>query len=135
MTIADIKVISEGGVEAVNDSGIVMRPTEDGGSLIPDQAVHGEAVGDDGTQHDDTSHRDGVEDVELGQDGDVGGLLGGVHGGGHDGSHSREARVELGHGEHLDSEDEVGGEEGEDDDDPCPDWEEGGHQAQGHSSV
>ena len=104
-------------------------------ALVPDQAVHGEGVWDDGRYDNDSSNWDGVDDLELGKDGDVRGLFGGVHGGGHDGGDCSQAGVELGHGEYLVGDNEVGDEETGDDDDPGPDREEGGHQAQGDSSV
>ena len=126
------------GVAAGGGQGGVIRgggEGDDGLGGAPHQAVHGEGVGDDGGDHDHARHRDGVQDVELGEDGDVGRGLGGVEGRGQDGRHGGHPGVQLGQGEDLDGEEEVGDEEAGDDEDPGPDGEEGRHEAEADGAV
>ena len=84
---------------------------------------------------DDPGHGDRVDNVELGQDSDVSRGLGGVQGGGEDGRHRGHAGVELGLGEHLEGDDEVGTQEAEHDEDPGPHGEERGDQADGDGAI
>ena len=118
-------------VEVMEETGVI----EDKRSIAPCEVVHGEPVCDEGRDDDQDGHRDGVEDVELGKNGDVSGALCRIHGGCQDGGHGGNRGLELGHGEYLGRDDEVGQEENQHHDDPGPHRQEGRHQAQAHRSV
>ena len=84
---------------------------------------------------DDRRDRGGVENVELGDHGNVGRLIRGVEGRREYGRQGSHHGVESGHVEYPGCDHKVNDEETGEDDDPGPDWEEGGHQAQTDGPV